>query len=230
MTGKWKHVPERLEIVEITAKLRGLRRDHEEPGLYREDMHPDPFRQFADWMADAIEAELELANSMTLATADRNGRPSARIVLLKGVDECGFVFFTNYESQKGRELDENPFCSLVFYWNQLSRQVRIAGRVERVSREETKEYFESRSRGSRIGAWASKQSQVLPDREALDARVRELEQQYPDDDIPVPPFWGGFRVVPDLFEFWQGRPSRLHDRFQYRKDDNDAWELNRLSP
>ncbi|MFW6075337.1 MAG: pyridoxamine 5'-phosphate oxidase [Chloroflexota bacterium] len=215
---------------EITDEIRRLRREHNEPGLHRSDLLDDPFDQFSLWLRDAIEAELELANSMTLATADRQGRPSARVVLLKGVDDTGFVFFTNYESKKARDLDENPWASLVFYWSELSRQVRVDGRVERVSEAESVEYFLSRSRGSQIGAWASKQSQVLPKRSILDDAVARYASEFEDDDIPKPPFWGGYRLLPDRFEFWQGRPSRLHDRFRYKSLGDSGWQIDRLSP
>jgi len=167
---------------------------------------------------------------MTLATASKSGQPSARIVLLKGFDESGFVFFTNYSSQKGRELEENPCAALVFHWSALEQQVRIAGRVNKISREESEAYFRSRPWGSRVGAWASLQSEVIPNREGLDHRMEQLMVEYKDKDVPLPPCWGGFRVAPDSMEFWQGRPNRLHDRFRYTRLADNTWKIERLSP
>lgn len=209
-----------------------MRKDYTLRGLSEADVDPDPLRQFAVWFEQAVRAELPEPNAMTLATATRDGRPSARMVLLKGYDDRGFVFYTNYEGRKGRELAENPYAALVFFWPQLERQIRIEGRVERATAEESDAYYHSRPRGSQLGAWASHQSAVIPNREALEARVRELEAQYADPAVrvPRPPFWGGYRVIPDVIEFWQGRPSRLHDRLRYRRDASDAWVIERLSP
>jgi len=193
------------------------------------ELDPDPVRQFHRWIEEATLSEVAEPNAMALATATPEGRPSARIVLLRGYDERGFAFFTNYESRKGRELDANPHAGLVFHWHDLERQVRVEGRVERVSAEESDTYFQSRPAGSRLGAWASRQSEVLPDRTVLEARNRALEIQYPDGQIPRPEHWGGYRVVPAVIEFWQGRPSRLHDRLRYTRSDR-GWLVERLSP
>jgi len=193
------------------------------------ELDSDPVRQFHRWIEEATLSEVAEPNAMALATATPEGRPSARIVLLRGYDERGFAFFTNYESRKGRELDANPHAALVFHWHDLERQVRVEGRVERVSAEESDTYFQSRPAGSRLGAWASRQSEVLPDRTVLEARNRALEIQYPDGQIPRPEHWGGYRVVPAVIEFWQGRPSRLHDRLRYTRSDR-GWLVERLSP
>lgn len=195
-----------------------------------EDLDPNPFTQFGEWFQAAQNAGLPEANAMTLATATTNGEPSARTVLLKGFDEQGLVFFTNYESHKGRELAENPRAALVFYWQPLGRQIRVTGNVERISEEESFAYFSTRHRGSRIGAWASRQSEPLSTRKDLLDRVRELEERFPDDNIPLPPHWGGYRVIPDVFEFWESRESRLHDRFRYTLHQEGTWTIQRLQP
>ena len=206
-----------------------LRREYARAGLHESDAHPDPIEQFREWFDEAISANLHEPNAMTLATATRAGRPSARIVLLKGFDERGFVFYTNYEGRKGRELEENPCCALVFYWGELERQVRIEGRAARVPGEESDAYYQSRPRGSRLGAWVSKQSRPVGGREALEGRLRELEREYEGREVPRPPFWGGYRVEPGEMEFWQGRENRLHDRLVYRRSD-EGWEIERLQP
>jgi pyridoxamine 5'-phosphate oxidase len=210
--------------------LTGLRSEYAAHGLRRADLHPDPLHQFGAWFAAALGADIREVNAMTLATATPDGKPSARVVLLKGFDEQGFAFFTNYDSEKGRELEANPFAALVFYWTQLERQVRIAGAVERTSREDSAAYFHSRPVGSQLGAWASKQSEVIDARQVLDARLMEVTERYENGDVPLPPHWGGYRVKPESFEFWQGRPNRLHDRFRYSRQANGTWLIDRLAP
>jgi pyridoxamine 5'-phosphate oxidase len=212
------------------TSLADLRKNYSLGSLDAADADRNPFRQFDAWFAQAVDAQLPEPNTMTLATVDSRGRPSARIVLIKVVDERGFVFFTNYESRKGHELAQNPFASLLFYWIELERQVRIEGTVVKTSEAESDQYFHSRPLGSRIGAWASEQSQVIESRAVLEAREKEISAQY-GDHPPRPPHWGGYRLVPDAIEFWQGRPSRLHDRLLYtRSADSSDWQIARLSP
>ena len=190
----------------------------------------DPIKQFARWFQDAEQAEIPMPNAMTLATSSRQGKPSARIVLLKGVDERGFVFFTNYEGRKAHDLKENPFAALVFYWRPLSRQVRIEGAVEQLGAAESDAYFASRPRGHQIEAHASAQSQVIEGRAFLEEQFEEISQKFAGLDVPRPLYWGGYRVAPQLLEFWQEGESRLHDRLRYRRDNDDHWVIERLAP
>lgn len=199
-------------------------------GLRRADLHPDPIRQFDEWFQRALAANIPEPNAMTLATAGPDGQPSARIVLLKGCDARGFTFFTNYESPKGRELEANPRAALVFFWPTLERQVRVTGRVTKVSRAESEEYFHRRPVEHQLGAWASRQSQVLATREELDRRFEDLRQQFAGKTVPLPPYWGGYRLWPEVIEFWQARPGRLHDRFRYTREASGGWRIDRLSP
>lgn len=207
-----------------------LRKEYMRQGLSETDLDTDPIRQFARWMDDAIQANLIEPNAMTLATSTPDGRPSARMVLLKGFDDRGFVFYTNYESRKGGELTDNPQAALVFFWVELERQVRIEGRVELATTEESDRYFASRPQGSQLGAIVSNQSQVIPGRGVLEQRLRELEAEYAEKEVPRPAHWGGFRVVPSAIEFWQGRANRLHDRLRFRHDGTGPWIVERLSP
>lgn len=209
--------------------LADLRTDYRMASLSESDVNADPIAQFSTWFAEAQRAEVPEPNAMCLATSTTDGFPSARIVLLKGLSENGFVFYTDYRSQKGQELTLNPRASLCFFWQALERQVRVSGVVERVSREEAREYFQSRPVGSRIGATASVQSSTLTSRDELEARVISLEAQFGDGDIPLPDHWGGFRVIPTTIEFWQGRSSRLHDRIRFQRADA-GWAISRLSP
>jgi len=207
-----------------------IRREYTRGELREADMAADPIDQFAHWFTDAQAAKNEDVNAMTLATADPDGQPSARIVLLKEFDQRGFVFFTNYESRKAKDLESNPRAALCIYWPRLERQVRIRGTVGRVSREETAAYFRSRPVAAQVSAWVSRQSSVIISREEMDRREAELLEKYRSEPVPVPDFWGGYRVAPAEIEFWQGRPSRLHDRFLYVKQVEEQWVMQRLSP
>ncbi|RKP49025.1 pyridoxamine 5'-phosphate oxidase [Trinickia fusca] len=211
------------------TKLAELRKDYARGSLDETSVEADPIRQFDIWFKQALDAQLPEPNTMTLATVDARGCPSARIVLIKGVDERGFVFFTNYESRKGQDLAANPHASLLFYWIELERQVRIEGTVVKTSPEESDAYFASRPVGSRIGAWASEQSRVIANRAVLDAREKEFAERF-GEHPPRPPHWGGYRLVPEAIEFWQGRPSRLHDRIVYTREADGRWRIGRLSP
>jgi pyridoxamine 5'-phosphate oxidase len=210
--------------------LTGLRNEYADHGLRRADLHSNPLQQFGAWFAAALAADIRDVNAMSLATATPDGKPSVRIVLLKGFDERGFAFFTNYDSEKGRQMGANPRAALAFYWVQLERQVRISGTVEKTSREDSAAYFHSRPVGSRLGAWASKQSEVVDARQILDARLKEMTERFENGDVPLPPHWGGYRVKPDEIEFWQGRPNRLHDRFRYSLQADGTWLIDRLAP
>jgi pyridoxamine 5'-phosphate oxidase len=208
-----------------------LRREYARSRLDERDLAADPFAMFALWFAQAVETAVPEPNAMTLATAAPDGTPNARIVLLKGVDARGFVFYTDYRSRKGAELAANPVAALVFYWHELERQVRVVGTVSRVADAESDTYYRSRPLGSRFGAWASEQSAVLPSRAELEARLASVEARHPDGNVPRPHHWGGFRVEPAEVEFWQGRESRLHDRLRYRRDAaGTPWVVERLSP
>ena len=208
-----------------------LRREYGAAGLYRADLDDDPVVQFGRWFEQAKAADLIEPNAMTLATTSPGGRPSARVVLLKGFGADGFVFYSNYASRKGEELAANPHAALVFWWPPLERQVRVEGRVGRSSREESESYWRSRPLGSRLAALASAQSEAIAGREELTRRVEELAARHRDGDVPLPEAWGGYRLVPDAFEFWQGRPDRLHDRFRYRRREaTPGWLVERLSP
>jgi len=206
-----------------------VRREYGLAGPSEEDLAADPIDQFRLWLEQAMALDPKEFTAMTLATADREGRPSARVVLLKGVDERGFVFYTHYDSHKGRELRENPRAALVFYWPAQDRQVRVEGTVEKTSRAESEAYFASRPLGSRVGAWASPQSRRISSREELERKVREAGERF-GEEVPLPPEWGGFRVHPETIEFWQGRPSRLHDRLCYSRDSEGHWRIERLAP
>jgi pyridoxamine 5'-phosphate oxidase len=208
--------------------IADLRREYARARLDESTVSPDPVTEFARWFEEAVKAKVLEPNAMTLATVGDNGAPSARMVLLKGFDQRGFVFFTDYRSQKGIELSRNPRAALVFYWPELERQVRISGRTVTISREESEAYFRTRPRSSRISAWVSHQSQVIESRRALEEKVPELERRFPDD-VPLPPYWGGFRLDADMIEFWQGRESRLHDRIRYTREPG-GWRLERLAP
>ena len=206
------------------------RYEHIGKGLRRSDLDPDPIKQFANWFTTAIETGIGDVNAMSLATAGQDAKPSVRIVLLKSFDEDGFVFFTNYESEKGKQLEANPYAALGFYWIELDRQIRISGKVDKTSRKESQTYFHSRPVGSQLSAWASRQSAVLDGRRVLDARMEEMNERFADKRVPLPPHWGGYRLKPDNMEFWQGRSNRLHDRFRYTRQSDGSWLIERLAP
>jgi pyridoxamine 5'-phosphate oxidase len=210
--------------------INDLRREYTLAGLRRKDLDRDPMAQFAKWFQQALAAKLPEANAMTLATADKQGRPSARIVLLKTVDERGFIFYTNYESRKGRELEWNPNAALLFYWPELERQVSVAGTVGKIPRDESVKYFSSRPKGSRLAALVSNQSEPIPDRGLLEKRMAAMFAKFPGEDVPTPESWGGYCLAPHRMEFWQGRPSRLHDRFEYLRLLDNTWQIERLAP
>ncbi|MEZ4918816.1 MAG: pyridoxamine 5'-phosphate oxidase [Saprospiraceae bacterium] len=210
--------------------LKALRRSYTKESLSKEDVASSPLVQFKTWFDEAVNSEVLEPNAMTLATADAEGRPSARTVLLKELDASGFVFFTNYESKKGKDMAANPAVSLLFTWLELERQIRIDGRVERITAEESRTYFQSRPKSSQMGAWASPQSRVIQSRHELEHQLENLAIKYAEEEVlPLPAFWGGYRVIPHTIEFWQGRESRLHDRIQYRLTET-GWQIDRLAP
>jgi pyridoxamine 5'-phosphate oxidase len=210
--------------------IAALRQEYTQGGFSEEEANPNPIQQFENWFQQALKAGLREPNAMVLATVGPNAQPSTRVVLLKDVSEKGFSFYTNYESRKGQELAENPKASVTFPWLDLERQVCIQGRVTRLSREESEAYWKVRPRASRLGAWVSKQSTVITGRPFLEAKMQELQNQYPGEQIPLPPYWGGYLLAPEEIEFWQGRRSRLHDRIHYRKQPDNTWKIERLSP
>ncbi|MFN7087579.1 MAG: pyridoxamine 5'-phosphate oxidase [Burkholderiales bacterium] len=211
------------------ANISDLRQEYMRESLDEKDVAHDPMVQFTQWFDEAVKAQVPMLNAMTLATVAEDGRPSARIVLLKDADSSGFVFYTNYRSRKARELAANPQAALLFYWVELEREIRIEGRAQKVSAQESDAYFSSRPLGSRYAAIASPQSEIVPDRATLEARFAEIEKRH-DHNPPRPPHWGGYRVVPDAVEFWQGRPNRLHDRLLYRRLAGGKWKIERLAP
>jgi len=210
-------------------KIANIRSDYTLNGLHESELDINPLNQFSKWFDEALKSEITEPNAMLLSTAHL-GRPAGRIVLLKGVDDKGFTFFTNYQSKKGQEMAENPQVAVTFFWKELERQVRIEGRIEKTAAAESDAYFASRPRGSQIGAWVSDQSEVIADREFLAEKLKSFETKFEGVDVPRPAHWGGYRVIPDYVEFWQGRPSRLHDRLAYVATESGAWKIERLSP
>lgn len=215
---------------DITNYLNSVRRDYSGKQLDAASVNPDPFKQFEQWFEEAVGAQVLDPNAMTLATASSSGKPSARIVLLRGIDSGGFNFYTNYDSKKGTDIIQNPSVALTFFWVELNRQVRVEGNVEKLSLENSKAYFASRPRESQIAAWASEQSEQIQNREELEERFKEYEKKFEGAEVPCPENWGGFSVKPTMIEFWQGRPNRMHDRIVYTLDENGSWPIKRLAP
>jgi pyridoxamine 5'-phosphate oxidase len=214
----------------VSPDLESLRKDYRLQSLLESDVDSDPIKQFELWWNQALQSRIEEPNAMTLATSTVAGRPSARIVLLKAIKNEGFVFYTNYNSRKGKQINDNPFVSLVFFWKELERQVRIEGEIKKISEKDSDEYFSKRPLESRIGAWSSPQSEVIESREILEKKVIDYTTKFDTQHVPRPAYWGGYIVIPALIEFWQGRPGRLHDRLQYTITDHSIWRIDRLAP
>ncbi|MEO9003155.1 MAG: pyridoxamine 5'-phosphate oxidase [Ginsengibacter sp.] len=210
--------------------IAGMRKIYKLQTLLESDMNEDPIKQFEIWWQHAIISKIDEPNSMSLATSTASGKPSVRTVLLKGLKENGFVFFTNYQSRKGKEIEENPFVSLLFFWKELERQVRIEGSIKKISAEDSDEYFSERPRESQVGAWSSPQSSVIESRNLLQQKMEEYDKQFGTKEIPRPGYWGGYIILPNSLEFWQGRPGRMHDRLQYTLDEKNGWVMKRLAP
>lgn len=210
--------------------IENLRQEYRSASLTEKEVAADPISQFAKWFAEALDGGLYEPNAMTLATATHDGKPSARTMLLKGFDKTGFTFYTNYLSRKGKEISKNPAACIVFFWPELERQVRIEGTLEKVSKEESEKYFQSRPKESQLGAIASQQSQVIPSRDTLENTWKELIEKFADKEVPKPAYWGGYVLKPQIVEFWQGRPGRLHDRIVYKRSDKSSWKIVRIAP
>jgi pyridoxamine 5'-phosphate oxidase len=209
-------------------EIKAIRREYTKSSLTVKNVNKNPFKQFEKWFDEVLKSGFLEPNAMTVATASKEGKPTARILLLKGFDESGFMFYTNYKSRKGRDLEENPYASLLFFWDKLERQVRIEGKVQKLTKEESEAYFNTRPYKSRVGAWASPQSSVIEDRNVIVKDFLKYMLKF-KTHVPLPPVWGGYRLIPDLFEYWQGRPNRLHDRIRYRKIKSE-WKIERLAP
>ncbi|MES2590270.1 MAG: pyridoxamine 5'-phosphate oxidase [Bacteroidota bacterium] len=214
---------------DLRLYINTLRHDFAKQSLDEKEVNPSPIQQFETWFKEAVDAKVNEPNAMTVSTATKEGKPSARILLLRNFTDEGFVYYTNYTSRKGRELTENPYCALLFFWPELERQVRIEGRIQQQTPEESEIYFNTRPRSSKLGAWTSEQSKVIANREVLNVQYTKLSEKYPDEQVPRPPHWGGYLLKPTTVEFWQGRPSRLHDRILYTAE-NDGWKIERLAP